>query len=207
MQCKKADSAFGLMAMESSSLSCSLKIMTAKKFYDWQTVGGTDDVMRLVDCLERADIAWCAIGGVAVNHWAAEPMVTQDVDFVVATDSIDRTVEALTQAGFKAEKFDWSVNFEGEIQGQSATQYRGLLPGLPGVSRSVAADVHGILLRVASLEDTLKGKMEAWSDSKRRQSKRIKRFGRHRAPCRIASTVMGAVARINSNSRLNAPPH
>ena len=29
--------------------------MTAKKFYDWQTVGGTDDVMRLVDCLERAD--------------------------------------------------------------------------------------------------------------------------------------------------------
>jgi hypothetical protein len=27
--------------------------MTVKKFYDWQTVGGTDDVIRLVDCLER----------------------------------------------------------------------------------------------------------------------------------------------------------
>jgi hypothetical protein len=27
-----------------------------------------------VDCLERADVAWCAIGGVAVNHWASEPM-------------------------------------------------------------------------------------------------------------------------------------
>ena len=24
--------------------------MTAKKFYDWQTAGGTDDVMRLVNC-------------------------------------------------------------------------------------------------------------------------------------------------------------
>ena len=47
--------------------------MTAKQFYDWQTAGGTDDVMRLVDCLERADIAWCAIGGVAVNHWAQNP--------------------------------------------------------------------------------------------------------------------------------------
>ncbi len=56
-----------------------LDAMTAKQFYDWQTSGGTDDVMRLVDCLERADIAWCAIGGVAVNHWAKEPMVTQDV--------------------------------------------------------------------------------------------------------------------------------
>ena len=31
--------------------------MTAKQFFDWQTSGGTDDVMRLVDCLERADIA------------------------------------------------------------------------------------------------------------------------------------------------------
>jgi len=75
--------------------------MTAKKFYDWQTVGGTDDVMRLVDCLERADIPWCAIGGVAVNHWAAEPMVTQDVDFVVAADAIERAAEILTEAEFE----------------------------------------------------------------------------------------------------------
>jgi hypothetical protein len=44
--------------------------MTAKRFYDWQTAGGTVDVMRLVNCLERADILWCAIGGVAVSHWA-----------------------------------------------------------------------------------------------------------------------------------------
>ncbi|HEY5480971.1 MAG TPA: nucleotidyl transferase AbiEii/AbiGii toxin family protein, partial [Verrucomicrobiae bacterium] len=39
------------------------------------------------------------------------------------------------------------------------------------------ADVHGILLRVAALEDTLKGKIKAWSDSARRQSKRIKDLG------------------------------
>ena len=41
-------------------------------------------------------------------------------------------------------------------------------------ARAVPADVHGILLRVASLEDTLAGKMRAWSDPARRQSKRIK---------------------------------
>jgi len=35
-------------------------------------VGGTDDVMRLVDCLDRADVSWCCIGGVAVHHWAEE---------------------------------------------------------------------------------------------------------------------------------------
>jgi hypothetical protein len=66
-----------------------LVFMTGKQFYDWQTSGGTDDVMKLVDCLERAD-------------------------------------------------------------------------------------VHGILMRVASLEDTLKGKIKAWSEPQRRQGKRLK---------------------------------
>lgn len=39
------------------------------------------------------------------------------------------------------------------------------------------ADVHGILLRVASLSDTLKGKMKAWTDPERSQSKQIKDLG------------------------------
>lgn len=36
--------------------------------------------------------------------------------------------------------------------------------------------MHGILLRVASLEDTLLGKVLAWQDKSRRQSKRSKDF-------------------------------
>lgn len=149
--------------------------MTAKRFYDWQTAGGTDDVMRLVNCLERADIPWCAIGGVAVNHWAEEPMVTQDVDFVVATESIEKTIERLEAEGFTGSRFEWSVNFKGEskVSLQLSTEdfYQDF------VSRSVPADVHGILLRVASLRDTLAGKIKAWSAIDRRQSKRIKDLG------------------------------
>lgn len=146
--------------------------MTEKQFYDWQTLGGTDDVMRFVNALESADIVWCAIGGVAVNHWAAEQMVTQDVDFVVAADSIERAEKALTDAGFVAEHLDWSINFKGgsKVSVQLTTEefYRDF------AARGIAADVHGILLRVAALEDTLAGKIRAWSDSTRRQSKRIK---------------------------------
>jgi len=146
--------------------------MTPKQFFDWQTSGGTDDVMRLVDALERADIAWCAIGGVAVNHWAQEPMVTQDVDFVVAADAAERTVSVLEEAGFRSERFTWSVNFRGDstvsIQLSTEDFYRGY------PARAVPADVHGILMRVAALEDTLKGKIKAWSEPRRRQSKRIK---------------------------------
>lgn len=146
--------------------------MTEKQFYDWQTLGGTDDVMRFVNALEKADIVWCAIGGVAVNHWAAEQMVTQDIDFVVAADSIQRAEKALTDAGFVAERFDWSINFRGgskvSIQLTTEEFYRDF------ATRGIAADVHGILLRVATLEDTLAGKVRAWSDATRRQSKRIK---------------------------------
>ncbi len=149
--------------------------MTSKQFYDWQTSGGTNDVMKLVDCLERADIAWCAIGGVAVNHWAAEPMVTRDVDFVVATDAIERTVSLLEDAGFKAGRFDWSINFKGSSTLSIQLSTEEFYQDFP--SRAVPADVHGILLRVSCLEDTLIGKIRAWSDSTRRQSKRIKDLG------------------------------
>ncbi|MDA1274705.1 MAG: nucleotidyl transferase AbiEii/AbiGii toxin family protein [Verrucomicrobia bacterium] len=149
--------------------------MTAKQFFDWQTGGGTDDVMRLVDCLERADIPWCAIGGVAVNHWAEEPVVTQDVDFVVSAEAIDRTVANLREAGFTAERFEWSINFKGRSKVSIRLSTEEFYHGYP--SRSIAADVHGILIRVASLEDTLRGKMKAWAESGRRQSKRLKDLG------------------------------
>jgi len=146
--------------------------MTAKQFFDWQTSGGTDDVMRLVDCLERADVAWCCIGGIAVNHWAEQPMVTQDVDFVVAAEAVERVVLLLEDAGFHAERFEWSVNFTGRSVVSLQLTTEAFYREFP--SRAVAADVHGILMRVASLDDTLKGKMKAWSDPARRQSKRIK---------------------------------
>jgi len=149
--------------------------MTPKRFYDWQTAGGTDDVMRLVDCLERADIAWCAIGGVAVNHWADEPMVTQDVDFVVATESVELSKKRLEEAGFKAERFRWSINFRGHSRVSVQLSTEDFYKDYP--SRSVPADIHGILMRVASLEDTLRGKIKAWRDADRRQSKKFKDLG------------------------------
>jgi hypothetical protein len=149
--------------------------MTDKRFYDWQTAGGTDDVMRFVDCLERADIPWCAIGGVAVNHWADEPMVTRDVEFVVTVEAIEKTVKILEAEGFKPTRFEWSINFQGSSRVSIQLSTEELYHSFP--SRSVPADIFGILMRVASLEDALTGKIEAWRDSNRRQSKRTKDLG------------------------------
>jgi hypothetical protein len=149
--------------------------MTSKQFYDWQTRGGTNDVMRMIQALEGADIPWCAIGGIAVNHWAAEPMVTRDVDIVVAAANVDRAVETLCEAGFQHEVYEWSVNFSGgsnvSIQLSTENAYQEY------ASRSVPADVHGMLMRVATPEDTLDGKVRAWQDPGRRKSKRLKDLG------------------------------
>ena len=149
--------------------------MTGRQFYDWQTAGGADDVMRMVDALERAELHWCAIGGIAVNHWATEPMVTRDVDFVVTVDEIDRAVAVLETVGFHPERHDWSVNFRGRSQVRLQLSTEDFYRDYP--SRSVPADVHGILLRVASLDDTLAGKIKAWRTPDRRPSKAIKDLG------------------------------
>jgi hypothetical protein len=146
--------------------------MTQRQFYDWQTAGGGGDVAVLVSVLEEREIPWCMIGGLAVNHWADEPMATADVDLVIATDRLEESVRALTEAGFKAERFEWSVNLKGRSKVSIQIRTEDFYRDFPG--RSVAADVHGILMRVASLEDTLRGKIKAWSETTRRASKRQK---------------------------------
>lgn len=48
-------------------------------------------MMRLMDCLERSEIAGCATGGVAVHHRPGGPMVTWNADFAVTTDAVQRS--------------------------------------------------------------------------------------------------------------------
>jgi hypothetical protein len=146
--------------------------MTMRQFYDWQTAGGGGDVSLLVTALEQREISWCMIGGLAVNHWAKEPMATADVDLVIASERVAEAVKALRASGFRAKKFKWSVNLKGRskvsVQISTEAAYREF------PSRAVPADIHGILMRVASLPDTLQGKILAYQDKERRPSKRQK---------------------------------
>lgn len=146
--------------------------MTMRQFYEWQTAGGSTDVAKLVQALEAREIPWCMIGGLAVNHWAAEPMATADVDLVIASERIEEAVAALQECGFKAQRFDWSINLKGDSKVSVQISTEDFYHDFP--SRSVPADVHGILMRVASLEDTLAGKLQAFKDLERRASKRQK---------------------------------
>ena len=69
--------------------------------------------VRLVDCLESVNIPWCAFGDLAVNHWSTDSLVTQDVDFIVAAETVEKAVAKLEAAGFRHERFRWSSYFKG----------------------------------------------------------------------------------------------
>lgn len=146
--------------------------MTLRQFYDWQTEGGAKDVSRLVAALEEREIPWCMIGGLAVNHWAEEPMATADVDLVIASERVEEAAEALRNLGFTEKRFQWSINFKGESKVSIQISTEEMYLDFP--VRSVPATVHGILMRVASLEDTLRGKIAAYQEPQRRPSKRQK---------------------------------
>jgi len=99
-------------------------------------------------------------------------MATADVAVVIAAERIEEAVKALSAAGFVAKKFKWSVNLKGRSKVSVQISTEEVYREFPG--RSVPADIHGILMRVASLPDTLRGKILAWQDPKRRASKRQK---------------------------------
>jgi hypothetical protein len=148
--------------------------MTERQFYDWQTSGGGGEVLLLIETLEHAEIPWCVIGGLAVNYWAEEPIATADVDLVIEGSQLEKAVELLEAAGFRSSRHEYTINLKGRSAISVQISTEPVYLDFP--SRSVAADVHGILMRVSGLDDTLHGKILAWRDDARRSSKRQKDF-------------------------------
>jgi hypothetical protein len=111
------------------------------------------------------------IGGQGVNAYA-EPLVSLDLDLVVAVDQLEE-VEKLLGGRFHLERFPYSLNVSeagSQLRVQIQTDPRYF--DFPG--RSAERDVLGLLLPVASIEDVLAEKLWAAQDLERRASKRRK---------------------------------
>jgi hypothetical protein len=143
--------------------------MTAQRFFAGIT--GHEDDFRLVAEALRADgIPFCLIGGLAVNHYV-EPVVTLDAGFAVAGTS--GVAEALRSKGFAVAEHQHSLNatLPGSrlrIQVTLNDRY-GAFP-----SRALPAEVFGVKLPVAALNDLVQGKLWALADPQRRASKKLK---------------------------------
>lgn len=143
----------------------------ARAFYKAVTVDAGAMLEELLDLLEELDVTYCVVGGQAVNAYV-DPLVSLDLDLVVAAADLERVLGALP-AGTEVDRFPHSVNlaFPGSdlrIQFQTDPRY------VTFPERASTRPILGIAMRVASAEDVLAGKIWAASDQTRRPSKRQK---------------------------------
>ena len=145
--------------------------MTEKEFMNSASNGQEDILQQLFDLLDSMKIDYCVIGGLAVNAYV-EPVVSLDLDLVVAAKKIDNLIESAGKI-FSIEKFPYSINLTSpksdlRIQLQTDPRYQSFIP------RASIKDVMGYKMNVASVEDVLQGKIWAYSDEQKRKSKRQK---------------------------------
>ncbi len=146
--------------------------MKALTFWKTVTMDQADLLGQLVAFFDEHQIRYCIIGGQGVNAYV-EPVVSLDLDLVVAADQLDQ-VEALLQASsFRVKRFAHSLNISSpdsdlRIQIQTDPRYTSF------PDRAAVHNVLGWMLPVASLPDILQGKIWAAQDPTRRASKRQK---------------------------------
>ncbi len=145
--------------------------MQALRFWKTITMDQADFLESLVALFREHDIQFCVIGGQAVNAYV-EPLVSLDLDVVVAVHQFERVKELLNRH-FVVKGFPHSLNVslagsDLRVQIQTDPRYARFVEG------AVWRNVLGLELPVASLEDVLQGKIWAVQDLQRRGSKRQK---------------------------------
>ena len=145
--------------------------MTGKSFYN-SILNGKEDILdKFIKILDEHNVDYCIIGGLAVNAYV-EPVVSLDLDIVLAVDSLEKFMDEVKEI-FKIEEFTHSYNLSSKdsdlrIQIQKDERYQHF------IKNANLKKVLGYELKVAAIEDVLLGKIWAYSDTERRQSKRQK---------------------------------
>jgi hypothetical protein len=145
--------------------------MTAVEAYELTTQGGATDFARLIRACESYG-HYCLIGGLAVNCYV-EPVYTLDADIVVIAAALPDLTAHLEKESFKTEVHAHSVKAlapGSKLRIQFTTDER--YQAFP--ARCVEAEVLGIRVKIACLDDVTQGKLWAYSDPLRRLSKRKK---------------------------------
>jgi hypothetical protein len=145
--------------------------MQALAFWKAVAMDRANFLESLIALLGEHNVRYCVIGGQGVNAYA-EPLVSLDLDLVVAVDQL-KHVEKLLVERFHLEQVPHSLNVSAEgsqlrVQMQTDPRY------FQFPERSSVREVLGLPLPVAAVEDVLDGKIWAVQDPERRPSKRRK---------------------------------
>lgn len=145
--------------------------MQELEFWKTVTMDKANLLEMLLGLLIEHQVRYCVIGGQAVNSYT-EPVVTLDLDLVIAVPDLER-VETLLADSFQVSRFPNSLNLtlpdtRLRVQIQTDPRY------FDFVERASYRTILGVVMRVASAQDVLQGKLWAVQDPTRRASKRQK---------------------------------
>lgn len=136
--------------------------MKTLSFWKAVTLDKSNLLDELFALLQEHGVRYCVIGGQAVNAYV-EPLVSLDLDLVVAVNQIDE-VRRIFEGHFQTEVFPHSINISApgsnlRVQIQTDPRYADF------VDRASTREVLGLQLPVASVEDLLQERI--WNGSKR----------------------------------------
>jgi len=145
--------------------------MMEKEFMNKVARGEDDFLQKFIDILEKENISYCVVGGLAVNAYT-EPVVSLDLDVVVFAEKLGNLVSVLREL-FSVVEYPNSINISEStsalrIQIQTDPRYQ------PFIDRAGSKTVLGYDVFVAEVKDVLRGKIWAAVDETRRPSKRQK---------------------------------
>lgn len=145
--------------------------MQALEFWKAVVQDRSNFLERVIGLLDRNGIRYCIVSGSRVNAYA-EPIVTQDLDIVVATGDLARA-RGLLESEFRVREFEHSLKvYDPDSALQVQVQLDERYAEFPG--EASRRDVMGLELTVAAPRDLLAGKIWAFSAPARRGSKRQK---------------------------------
>lgn len=145
------------------------RVTAAKAF---ESISGSSDDLPQVVAVCDALHDYCLIGGLAINCYV-ELVYTMVVDFALAAAHLDSVKQRLSAMGFRMEDHEHSLTAlrpgsQLSIQFTKDARYTDF------PVRAEVRETLGLRLRVAALPDLVQAKIWAWSDPKRRLSKRKK---------------------------------
>jgi hypothetical protein len=145
--------------------------VTAKEFQKLVTEDKSDFLDRFLALLTNLKIEYCVIGGLAVNAYA-EPLITLDCDVIVVASRVEELEKELRQQ-CRVERFEHSLNLsDSESKVRIQIQLDEHLQGF--LSHRRKASVLERDMFVASPEDLLASKIDAYREPTRRRTKREK---------------------------------
>lgn len=145
--------------------------MSSLAFWKAVVADKSNFLERVLALVEGAGLPYCVIGGVAVNAYA-DPVVTQDLDIVLAVEDMGRA-RALFERDFRVEEFEHSLNvYDPGSRLQVQVQKDPVLSEI--IDRAERREVLDLALPVAAPGDLMRLKIEAASEPTRRASKRQK---------------------------------